>query len=92
MIDYEWDEYKRITNLKKHEIEFSFAENFIWESAVLIEDDRQDYKETRYRAMGLIGIRVYALVFTMRGKSVRIISLRKATHRETKDYDKNTRY
>ena len=89
MIDYEWDEHKRAANRKKHGVEFAIAENFVWESAILIEDDRIDYGETRYRAMGLIGIHIYALVFTMRGNTVRVISLRKATRQEKKDYDKN---
>ncbi len=91
-MDYEWDEHKRIANQRRHKVDFATVEKFNWETAILIEDDRRDYGEIRYRAMGLIGIRVHALVFTMRDSIVRVISLRKATRREVKNYDKSLRY
>ena len=38
------------------------------------------------RPTGLIGARLYVLVFTLRETAVRIISLRKANSREVKRY------
>lgn len=85
----EWDKHKRTANLKKHKVDFKIVEDFEWETAIVLEDDREDYGEVRYRAMGLIGISVYALVFTERDEKIRVISLRKATRQEMKYYDRN---
>ena len=84
---YEWDEAKRESNREKHGIDFAEAEEFDWESALVIPDARADYGEPRYRAMGYIGRRLYALAFTPKGGTVRILSLRKANQREAKCYE-----
>lgn len=56
-------------------------------SAAVIEvDDRKHYGETRFRAMGYIGLPLYVMVFTLRDNAVRLISLRKANSREVKRY------
>jgi uncharacterized DUF497 family protein len=51
-------------------------------------DDREDYDESRYIAIGFIGMRLCVLVFTEREDTVHIISLRKATRTEEKHYAK----
>ena len=86
-MNYEWDDKKCNSNLKNHKVDFSAVEGFDWQSALIIEDNRRDYGEIRYRAMGLIGSRLHALVFTTRGEKVRVISLRKANRREVKSYE-----
>ncbi len=86
-MDYEWDENKRKSNFKRHRVDFSAVKTFDWKSALILEDKRENYGEIRYRAMGLIGTRVHALVFTMRDEKVRVISLRKANSREVKNYE-----
>ncbi len=77
-----WDEAKRQANLAKHGVDFADAERFDWSSARPEPDFRADYGEDRFRAMGLIGERLHVLVFTPRGDTRRIISLRKANDRE----------
>ncbi len=86
-MNYEWDDKKCNSNLKNHKVDFSAVEGFDWQSALIIEDNRRDYGETRYRAMGLIGSRLHALMFAARGEKVRVISLRKANRREVKNYE-----
>lgn len=86
---YEWDEVKRESNREKHGVDFAEAEDFDWETALVIPDTRTDYGEPRYRAMGFIGRRLYALAFTPRGGSVRIVSLRKANSKEVGFYEAN---
>ncbi len=57
----------------------------------MIEEDlRFDYGERRYRALGMISERLYQIVFTPRGRTVHIISLRKANVREVKRYAQKT--
>lgn len=49
--------------------------------------ERSDrYQEVRYIATGYIGQRLHRVVYTARGESIRIISLRKANPREMRRY------
>jgi hypothetical protein len=52
-------------------------------------DLREDYGESRWVGIGTTRGRTAVVVFTERGpETVRIISLRKATRRESKQYEK----
>lgn len=86
-MNYEWDDAKAESNLKKHGVSFEAVYGFKWGSALVLEDDREDYGEVRYRAMGLIDDRLHALAFTLRGGIIRVISLRKADRQEAKYYE-----
>ncbi len=86
---FEWDEQKAETNLAKHGVSFASVRSFEFETALVWEDDRADYGELRMVALGLVGPRVHQLVYTMRGETLRVISLRKANARETKTYVEN---
>jgi uncharacterized DUF497 family protein len=83
---YEWDSGKAAANLAKHGVDFAAVAGFDWTTALVIEDDRMDYGEARYIAVGFIGTRLYVLCFTYRGQKIRVISLRKANARERKMY------
>ena len=83
---YEWDENKNHKNRARHKIDFNRAVDFEWDSAYEYIDDRRDYNETRYCALGYISVRIFHLTYTYRGETVRIISLRKATKREERQY------
>ena len=89
LTDYEWDYEKARLNIEKHGVAFETVHDFEWETALVLEDDREDYGEERYRAMGYIGTRLYALVFTFRGDTVRVISLRQAARWEQRYYEAN---
>ena len=56
------------------------------EIAAVIEDDRKDYGETRYRAFGFVDGVAHCLAFTVRDGTVRAISLRRARAKELKRY------
>ena len=75
---FTWDERKRALNLRKHGVDFA--------AAATIVDDRRDYGEKRYRALGAVAGRFYVIVFTRRGEHIRIISARKANAREIKHH------
>ena len=81
-----WDDQKNATNKEKHGISFEEIHEFEWESATYQNDERHDYGETRCRALGLIDGRMHVVVFTVRNKDVRLISLRRANKREEKLY------
>lgn len=83
---YEHDPRKNAQNVAKHGVWFHEAEGFEWETAMIEVDDRRQYAETRFAATGLIGDRLYMMIFCLRGTAVRIISLRKANNREIRRY------
>ncbi|MDQ1238203.1 MAG: uncharacterized protein QG577_388 [Thermodesulfobacteriota bacterium] len=86
-MQYEWDETKNAANRVKHGLDFSVAEGFCWDTAMETIDDRDDYGEERWVALGLIGTRVHVMIYTMRRDNIRIISLRKANGREVDYYE-----
>ena len=86
---FEWDAAKNRANLRKHGFDFREAEE-IFRGALLAEPDmREDYGERRWTGLGITrGLTVH-VVFSERGPdTIRIISLRKATTRERKEYEK----
>lgn len=87
-MEYEWNPDKATANFIKHGVPFEAAYSFVWEEAVIEEDLRFAYGERRFNAFGRIEDRLHALVFTMRGRTVRIIGLRKANRREVRRYGK----
>jgi uncharacterized DUF497 family protein len=83
---YEWDDQKNAGNAHKHGAEFASIEQFDWEGAVFLADDRFDYGEDRVRAYGRIDGRPHCVVFVLRSQNMRIISLRPMHEKEAKRY------
>jgi uncharacterized protein (DUF4415 family) len=81
---YEWDEEKRKANIRKHAVDFTALESFVWEDAVVQVDDR-DYGEIRYIAFGPIGSRLHCVWFKIREEKIRIIGLKKGQRERGKD-------
>ena len=79
-----FDPAKDTANVEKHGISLQQAVDL--DVAWVIEDDRFDYGEVRYRAFGFIEEEAYCLVFTIREDSVRAISLRRAGEKEIERY------
>jgi uncharacterized protein len=65
---------------------FERVEDFDFETASFKTDNRHDYGELRTRAVGFLDGRLHVLVFTERGKDIRVISLRKANRAEMRRY------
>jgi len=83
---FEWDAEKAAANLAKHGVGFEAVRDFDMDEAVTIEDTRHDHGEERFRSFGYIGTPLHVLVFTWRGRVIRVISLRKANRREEARY------
>ena len=86
-IGFEWDRNKAIANIQKHGIDFADAVTVFDDlSAVTIDDP--DYEEQRFItiAMDAFG-RILLVVYTWRGDIIRLISARKATKNERKQYE-----
>ena len=85
-MQYEWDEQKRLSNARKHGMDFRDAIGIFEGDTVLMEDDRFDYGEHRFVSLGLLQGRVIVVVHTEQGGVTRIISARKATRYEQSIY------
>jgi uncharacterized protein len=84
--EYEWDERKNAANFDKHRVRFEQVRSFIWSEATENEDADEDYGEARVKATSFIGDGLYVLVYTARSGVIRVISLRKATNTEKREY------
>jgi len=85
-MNFEWDEARRIANLRKHGIDFLDVAIVFDDDTLTVEDDRCDYGEQRFVTFGLLRGLVVAVVYTDRQDSIRIISARRATKYEQKVY------
>jgi len=86
-MEFEWDDDKREANLAKHGVDFLDART-IWTRPVLDPADlRLVDGELRPTALGMIeGEIIVAVVYTLRGDVMRIISARRARRNERKIY------
>jgi len=87
-MEFEWDQRKRKANLQKHGIDFTRAIQIFKGDIVQTHDDRKDYSEKRFIAIGVAKEEVITVVYTWRGDAVRIISARKAGKDEREKYYK----
>jgi len=82
-----YDAEKRELTLEKRGLDFEDAVHVFAGPVFDLEDDRQNYGETRWLTFGLLNERMVALVWTPRGEARHIISMRKANERERKKYE-----
>jgi uncharacterized protein len=84
----EFDPAKDEINRAKHGVSLAQANGFDWETALEREDDRFDYGELRFVAIGLIDARLFVMAFAEGADddAVRIISLRPAEKHEMRYY------
>jgi uncharacterized DUF497 family protein len=86
---FEWDDNKNRSNIRKHGFDFADAEEMFRNILLARPDTQEDYGEGRWVGIGVTHGRIAVVVFTDRGpETIRIISLRKATRRERKQYKK----
>lgn len=86
-MEFEWDEKKAASNLKKHGISFPLAAAvFLDPKRIEQLDDRDGYGEARFVTVGLVdGIEIF-VAYTLRENSIRVISARKADRYEINEY------
>jgi uncharacterized DUF497 family protein len=84
-MEFEWHEAKRIANLAKHGLDFQDAD-LVFEAIHFAEPARSVGDELRFAVIGPYDGRLVAVICTMRGDSVRIISMRRARQSERQRY------
>jgi uncharacterized protein len=83
-----WDPRKAETNFKKHNIRFSDAEAVLFDPMALTLEELGISGEQRFITIGADAIgRIILVVYTYRRNSIRLISARKATPSERKQYE-----
>ena len=79
-----FDPEKRQQTLERRRLDFADADGIFRSRHISQLDDRENYGEKRFITYGYIGYHIVVLVWTERGTTRRIISLRKANEREQK--------
>lgn len=91
MIQFEWDNNKNVINKKKHKISFEEAKTVFYdEEALIIDDPEHSQEEERFIILGLsnrANLLVVCHCYRASDTVIRIISARKATKSESKQYE-----
>jgi uncharacterized DUF497 family protein len=80
---FEWDEAKRLQNLKDHGVDFVDAHKVFAGPTFTFEDNRLRYQEQRLVTLGLLDGIPVSIAHTETGDLIRPISFRRATKHET---------
>ncbi|MCD8040182.1 MAG: BrnT family toxin [Clostridia bacterium] len=95
-IRFEWDENKNTTNKEKHKISFEEAQTVFYdENALVISDPEHSYSEERFIILGfsiMANLLVVCHCYRQTDELIRIISARKATKNEEKQYTGGNNY
>lgn len=93
MLLFEWDKNKAKRNIEIHGISFDEASTAFKDTLSLtIHDPLHSDEEDRFTLIGnSVKNRLLVIVHTERGDKIRIISARKATKKERKQYEKNAK-
>jgi uncharacterized DUF497 family protein len=85
--EFEWDAGKAEANLRKHGIAFEAA-RLVFKDGFALEwlDADLTYGEARFVITGMVDGRVLRVVYTERNDGIRIISARRATRHEQREY------
>jgi uncharacterized protein len=84
-----FDPAKDTSNQQKHGVSLELAQVINWLDVLTMPDARKDYGELREIGFAPIGDRLFCVVFTQRGDTMHVISLRKANAREVRNYAKH---
>jgi uncharacterized DUF497 family protein len=89
-LKFEWDERKNRENQRKHGVSFEEARSvFFDQQAIEFYDDEHAEMEDRFLLLGVSGrLRILLVCHCLRngGDVIRIISARRATKNEERDY------
>jgi len=86
-MEYEWDDRKNQQNQVKHGVDFYDAVHIFGDNdRIEWLDNRKDYREKRYRTVGMVLGVLLAVVYTPRSSRYRLISARRASKHERETY------
>lgn len=88
MASFECDPRKSESNLERHGIDFEEAQK-LWAGDYAVLPAKRTAGEERQMLVGAIGDRIYAAIFTMRARYMRIISCHRADARLERIYEEH---
>lgn len=86
-MNVEFDPDKDAANIEKHGLSFRDFPGFD-DLPIVSVDERHDYDEDRFLAIGRIGDRYFAIIYVERGTRIRLISFRRAHAKEYRQYER----
>ncbi len=87
-----WDPDKAASNLEKHGIRFADAELVLFDPLAITLEDLTAEDEQRHTSLGGDALgRVLVVAFTYRDEDIRLISARRATRKERRQYEEGIR-
>lgn len=90
-IRFEWDPHKALINIEKHGVSFEEASTVFYDPyALIIADPDHSNDEERFIILGLsesLNLLVVCHCYRESDEVIRIISARRATKRERKNYE-----
>ena len=89
--EFEWDDEKAVSNLKKHGVGFEEAATIFNDPliATIFDPDHSEGEDRHISIETSVQGRLLVVVHTEREERIRLISCRKATSAERKSYEKN---
>jgi uncharacterized DUF497 family protein len=85
-MDIEFDSGKDEINRLKHGVPLALGAEVLMNRVGQIDDERRAYGEARFNAFGLVKDRLFVCTYTMRGRTYRLISVRKASKQEQRTW------
>lgn len=89
VLRFEYDPTKNASNKIKHGIDFEQAQA-LWEAEKFVAGDAATRGEPRFFRLAKIGDRLWFALYTMRGETVRLISVRHPREIEKELYERHT--
>ncbi len=84
-LEFEWDEDKRLSNIEKHKVDFLTARD-LFDGRPVFTSDSPRGDEMRHLTTGVLGDKLYTVIWTKRGSKIRFISARRARDGEERAY------
>lgn len=93
LLEFEWDRKKAARNLRRHQVSFAEAARVFSDAlAFTYFDSAHSQSEQRYITIGMSDLRrLLVVAHVTRDERIRIVSARKATRRERKEYEETSK-
>ncbi len=83
---FEWDDQKSLSNKQKHGIDVE-AVTSLWLDDERVEVELAFPDEKRWALIAKIGEKTWTAIYTVRGETIRLISVRRARPKEVRLYE-----
>lgn len=88
IVHFQFDPAKAASNLKKHGVSFVDTEGVFYDPLAIHQMSPDSEHEERFITVGMDSMgRIPVVVYTLRGEEIRLISARRVTPSEVKEYE-----